>query len=439
MGVTNNKLVQVQPPEGGGDGHVLANCSPTPNVNGVGQTSTPSDSLSTSHIIPFHIDENPHRFKGHTVRVNKQTSLQGSMGPIHEIPNQKARVRKSLIAEHAAFDMHNNVMDHQNNEGDGSNIEQNVSDTANEASDEIEKEANDNDEPITQPTITKALYDGQLNVKQAEDSARCDITGCVVFGEDKIAIADNWNGNIKLFMLTKRSFISSIQLEVKPWDITAISCDQLAVTCNTTLAIIDTEEENGHLNLNRYIPVQGKSRGVAYHNENFIITFVQPEPCVRIIKQDGRVLKVILKDSTGLQLFKRPEYVTVNVKHDLFYVSDFQTNVVTCLNKDGKVCSVYTAEDLKKPTGVVIDNTDNVLVAGWGSENIHRITKDCDQIQIVLLSRDIITYPQAIAFNKGSMYMSHYHFTSINNYLSVYELTNLQQPIDSYPHTSIAI
>ncbi|XP_063420356.1 uncharacterized protein LOC134705570 [Mytilus trossulus] len=80
------------------------------------------------------------------------------------------------------------------------------------------------------------------------------------------------------------------------------------------------------------------------------------------------------------------------------YCSDVTKSKVYFVASDGKEQEIYNSPDLKCPSGVAVDDHGDVYVAGYLSNNIHRISGD-GQIEIVLTENDDINKPGDLSYN----------------------------------------
>ena len=59
----------------------------------------------------------------------------------------------------------------------------------------------------------------------------------------------------------------------------------------------------------------------------------------------------------------------------------------------------YKDPELKYPRGLVVDDDDNVLITGQGSNNIHVFKSDGTKYKVLLTSSDGIQMPLGMAYN----------------------------------------
>jgi sugar lactone lactonase YvrE len=104
--------------------------------------------------------------------------------------------------------------------------------------------------------------------------------------------------------------------------------------------------------------------------------------CVKILNMDGKVLSTIKTDSDGGKLFSCCFGIALSKDHNTIYVSDFNKDSVTSLTLDGHIKAIYKDKDLKQPWGITVDDEDNVYVCSTGNNCIHRLSPECEKLQV---------------------------------------------------------
>ena len=67
----------------------------------------------------------------------------------------------------------------------------------------------------------------------------------------------------------------------------------------------------------------------------------------------------------------------------------------------GSVVYQYKDKDLKGPKGVYCDDGDNVLVCGYGSNNVQMINAGGKKADTILSDKDVLKEPISIAFRES--------------------------------------
>ena len=154
-------------------------------------------------------------------------------------------------------------------------------------------------------------------------------------------MSDEKNNSVKLVDMKQKKVVSQIRLSTRPWDITKVQSDQLAVTLPSSEKIQFLSVTGTSLSLGREMQVSGECRGIASNqNDRLFVSFTDPVQ-VQILNMSGSVLKTISNQSVGEELFGRPYHLTLSVDNSLLYVTDSGTSTVCCLEMSGKVKGKY--------------------------------------------------------------------------------------------------
>ena len=73
-----------------------------------------------------------------------------------------------------------------------------------------------------------------------------------------------------------------------------------------------------------------------------------------------------------------PYFITVNRSGEKIFVSDYGTNMVTCMSVDGHVIYAYKDVRMGGPGDLLCYAEDNILVCGRGN-NVQVLTADCQR------------------------------------------------------------
>ncbi|XP_063411379.1 uncharacterized protein LOC134694302 [Mytilus trossulus] len=182
------------------------------------------------------------------------------------------------------------------------------------------------------------------------------------------------------------SYSSVINLDNLPQDISLYDENYAVVSVGEKgIQIIDLAT----LKLGRTIKVKGDCRGITCVKDKIWVN--NKYHTLTIVDIDGKVLKVI-------RTTFNPKEICANQDGDLYctvFYSD-KVYVVTC---DGKEREIYNSLELKSAAGVAVDDRGDVYVAGYVSNNIHRIYNDGQKHDIVLSAEDGINNPIGLSYN----------------------------------------
>ena len=82
------------------------------------------------------------------------------------------------------------------------------------------------------------------------------------------------------------------------------------------------------------------------------------------------------------------------------YLTDY-SNKLHCIQYDGTPIFTFSSPDLKGSEGIGSDGNGCIYVVGQNSNNIHRISSDGKNSEVVLCKKDGINYPITLCFSRG--------------------------------------
>ncbi|XP_046345664.2 uncharacterized protein LOC124126313 isoform X2 [Haliotis rufescens] len=148
---------------------------------------------------------------------------------------------------------------------------------------------------------TPVLHD-TINIRVAGDGnpARpIDLTTLVVNGTDTVVVTDSINKSVKSFYTkTNQPGHSKLSLSSRPWGITKLKHNQVAVTVRDTSQIV-TVEVNPDLVLLSTITTNKQYCGITSLTPSTLAASVQSPPSVDILDMIGNVLRSISPLSGG--------------------------------------------------------------------------------------------------------------------------------------------
>ncbi|XP_063424803.1 uncharacterized protein LOC134708297 [Mytilus trossulus] len=158
----------------------------------------------------------------------------------------------------------------------------------------------------------------------------------------------------------------------------------------------------------RIIKVGGNCRG---------ITSVKDKIWVKNLSNTLTILNINGKVLNSIQTTFHPWEICANKDGDVYCI-DRDSDIVYVVTSDGKERKIYSSPDLKDPDGVAVDDRGDVFIAGEGSNNIHRISKDGQKHDIVLTADDGIKNPTGLSYNceTRELLVVNNDYSSINIY-----------------------
>ena len=262
----------------------------------------------------------------------------------------------------------------------------------------------------------------ELNVKVSSDTSRCNITGCCFIPGGKLILCDWGNDKIKL-LDRSLSVVDSLDLPGNPRDVALVDSSNVIVTMpvRTQLQFIQVSPS---LKPGRTIHVGEWCSGVDVAVGRIFISyndFIDKVGDIRVHDLEGRVLGTKLGISpNGSNMFRRPDFVAVNRSGDKIFVSDYDTNTVSCLTSDGKIVYQYRDKELRGSAGLLVDDNDNAIVCSWWSNIVQVIQSAGNKHKTLLTSEDGIDRPQCVRFRPGDGTLV---VGGEGNYLLVYNMS----------------
>ncbi|XP_045161861.2 uncharacterized protein LOC123526681 [Mercenaria mercenaria] len=246
-----------------------------------------------------------------------------------------------------------------------------------------------------------AEFEGEVNVKAADDNNECNITGMTLLSENKqLVVADTRNRAVKLLDVEQKQFTSiyktgDIVLK-QPFDVAEVEHRQIAVSYPSARAIeFLTISESGSFKFDRAINATGQCHGITCIGSNLVVSFNNPS-VVKILTTNGRVIKMIEGN------FEYPDYIAVNPVRDTIYISNGSgfSGSVTCVTNEGKVNTATEGDHLGRPHGIIVDKTGSVLACCQFKDSILQLSEDCEVTTELLNKSDGIRNPKCIAKSK---------------------------------------
>ena len=263
----------------------------------------------------------------------------------------------------------------------------------------------------------------ETDMKASGDKKDRLITGCCFMSKGELIACDNNNLKIKL-LDRSLSLVDSLDLPGKPWDVAALDNSNVIVTMpgKKQLQFIQVLPS---LKRVRTIDVGKECRGVAVADDKIFIScynYTDWVGDIRVYDIEGRVLvKRLGINPDGSSMFRWPQYVAVSWSGDKIFVSDYNTITLSCLTSDGKLVYQYRDMELKGPTGLLVDDNDNVIVCGYYSNTIQVITSTGKKHKTLLSSEDgIKRRPVCVSFRPSDRTLI---VGGNNNNLLVYQMT----------------
>ncbi|ELT93363.1 hypothetical protein CAPTEDRAFT_227568, partial [Capitella teleta] len=257
-------------------------------------------------------------------------------------------------------------------------------------------EMNNTDES-TQPPILSCKF----QPKTFKDQKGCKPTGIAALPNGSILIVDDINKKLKQFdqqgHLLWECAPSDEHAFVDPWDVAVTKEGNYAVT-DRSLHLVKMFDRNGEF-INEFGSMHLQSAwGIACDSRGRIIVTDATQKSVLVFDSVGTLLFTI--SNRDRQLFKCPEYVTVNSNDDII-VSDFDKHCILVFDPTGRMLFTFGqkgagALDFNVPCGVCTDSDTNILVADYTNQRITKLTRNGEFLSHLATRKHGLILPQAL-------------------------------------------
>ncbi|XP_048255035.1 protein wech-like [Haliotis rufescens] len=271
--------------------------------------------------------------------------------------------------------------------------------------------------PVLQDTInvldlkaTPVLQD-TINVRVAGDTywtSPIDVTVFVVNGKDTVVVTDYNNNSVKSFYSrNKQQGHSRLSVGGRPWGITKLTDNQVAVTVPSATQIV-TVQVNPDLVLLSAITTCKQYWGITSLTPSTLAAGSYSHPCVDILGMTGHVLRSICQGQPSRYILKKPSFLCTTRTGNIL-VCDRGSECVACLTPEGDVVFTYSPTGdtaLKYPYGITSTSTGEILVTDSHLQRVIHLTESGQFVRHMLTSQDGVKYPRGVCVGgRGRMYV----------------------------------
>ena len=240
-----------------------------------------------------------------------------------------------------------------------------------------------------------------VNVTVQYDRDMCNIVGSCFMPGGELVLCDFNNYKIKV-LDRSLSVVDSLWIPGAPRDIAVIDKNN----------VIATMPRRKRLHFYQVLPTLQRGRTVDVNlpchsvdvaaSKIFVSSYKIGDTSgeIRIYDLQGRVLeKIHGVNQDGLRTFRLSSYIAASRSGDKIFVSDSTAGTVACcLTSNGKIVFQYKDTDLKTPSGLSVDDDDNVFVSGSSSNTVQLITTAGKKHKTLLSSKGGISGPTTVSF-----------------------------------------
>ena len=242
----------------------------------------------------------------------------------------------------------------------------------------------------------------EVNIQLSSDSHRPYISGCTFIPDGGVVLCDRSNNSNLILLSDTFTVKERLLLDSPPWDVSPVNGSNVMVTIpgKNQLQLIQVMPS---LKIDRSFNVDRKCWGVQVVDDLLYVTcHSNPgEGEVLVLDMNGTVTHRLGQPDKKPSMFSRPFYITVCPSTRKIFITDWDTDTVSCLMTDGTVVYQYKDEELIAPTGVVVDGRGNVIVCGLNSHNVQVIRADGTKCCTLLTSQDGVSRPQSVAYRQS--------------------------------------
>ena len=237
----------------------------------------------------------------------------------------------------------------------------------------------------------------EVNIQLSSDSYNPRITGCTFMSDGGVVLCDRANSNLILLSDTF-TVKERLHLDSKPWDVSPVNGSNVMVTLpgKKKLQLIQLMPS---LKLDRSINIGRECWGVQVVDDLIYVTCHDDpgEGEVIVLDMNGTITHRLGHPDKKPSMFSSPYYITVCPFSRKMFITDWNTNTVSCLMSDGTVVYQYKDVELSRLTGVCVDGGGNVIVCGCNSHTVQVIRADGTKCCTLLTSQDDVSAPYSVA------------------------------------------
>ncbi|XP_063427220.1 uncharacterized protein LOC134710754 [Mytilus trossulus] len=210
------------------------------------------------------------------------------------------------------------------------------------------------------------------------------LSGCTMLSNGNVLIIDFKGRGVVMEYSENGKHIRDIQCSGRPFDLTVIDTDRIAVTHGRYqyIQILDIKNNT----VEKKVEFDNDCDGISYQNNKLFII----SGGIVITDSTGNVLNKLRVDC-GLFL---------ETTIDRIYFTDFRVDTVNCISMTGEEIWAHKVELLGGGSGITIDDHQNVLVSVGSSNLLTVIQHDGKTSKTLLTESDGLDKPSALHYNK---------------------------------------
>ncbi|XP_067652281.1 E3 ubiquitin-protein ligase TRIM56-like [Haliotis asinina] len=228
------------------------------------------------------------------------------------------------------------------------------------------------------------------------------VTVVAVGGVDTVVVTDIYNRSVKSFYTSNNQRrYSKILLGGRPWGITKLTHDRVAISLTNTKQIV-TVEVKPDLELLTTMRTSKQYLGITSLTPSTLASGSQSPPSVDILDMTGRVLRSISPLHKGNTILQFPNFLSTTWTGNIL-VSDWGTKRVVCLTPEGDVMFNYRPTGdpaLECPHGITSIGTGDILLTDYSLHRVIHLTESGQFVQNLITSKDCIQHPRGMCIDE---------------------------------------
>ncbi|CAC5396624.1 unnamed protein product [Mytilus coruscus] len=240
--------------------------------------------------------------------------------------------------------------------------------------------------------ITKTVLKCECTFNIHSSKHLMELYGCVLLPNQHAVFIDSSNKRLVIHH-ENGSYLKDLPLPEKPFYITAVGSDEVAVSYSSSrmISIINIKTIQSDSKLTKYI--DNCSRGICYDDGK--VYFVDHDVGIKEVSIDKEVVRKIPVYLAGMG------NIAV-YKNRLYYTAD-HNNKLYCCDKSGK--QIWTLSDnrlkaKKNSAPIAVDNYGNTFVAGPDTGVVIMITYDGKHQKVLIDETNAIRHPRGLFYDK---------------------------------------
>ncbi|CAC5385036.1 unnamed protein product [Mytilus coruscus] len=243
----------------------------------------------------------------------------------------------------------------------------------------------------------------------SKEKSGCMITGCDMFEDGRIVVAYCSNVKKRLVVMNcEGSFVNKIKLEDRPFDVTVIDPNTVAVTLFAIKNICTVDVNSSKILWT--ISVNENCYGICFVDGKLVVSLANQ--VFQFVDLSGNVLSNVPKMDNA-------SYCSV-MKDNIYYAAQ-DNDVVYCCDMNGRVQWKFGCAKSYFPNGIANDASGNVFVTCREANKVIVIESSGTKSRELLTSDAGLKQPIAINYNRKSNILL---ICNIHGQCFIYKITN---------------